>query len=580
MTEQPGSSDHPAALVLLVCTTSAPNLHRMNATPTVAAPSASPRAPRSREIGMRQLTGRHSTFLAKLAGVAALIGAADQLMFYDSLPGATLGVFALLWAGVLPILRPDLRGSRTSRIAMVAAAAFGIALVDDPGPLAWVLFWAAIASATLLPRQSFDDAISWGLRLILHGLLGLTTPFRDAARLGSVRRRGDRTSVRGVLSVLALPVIGSGVFIALFASANPLIGNAVAVVRFPDLSTAIGHVVFGFAVLLVVWPSLRPRGTVLRSTRTGSEIGSETGPIGLDVPLATLTLSLLTFNAIFAVENVLDLAFLWSGAPLPEGVTLADYAHRGAYPLIVTALLAGTFVLVASRPGCAGARRPLVRKLRVLWVAQNVLLVASSIRRTLDYIAAYSLTELRIAALAWMALVAVGLVLIVWRMLTARSMRWLVNANALAGTTVLAVASLSDLGAIAAAWNVRHAREAGDLDLCYLNRLGPSALLPMIELEQRAGGPVLRDRARYLRAQTFEALDVAQADWHRWTWRGARRLTAARALLGDHPTAPRLASEERTCEGAPVPPPRPQPAPTPVPPPSPSPASLTKAPRA
>jgi hypothetical protein len=112
MTEQPGSSDHPAALVLLVCTTSAPNLHRMNATPTVAAPSASPRAPRSREIGMRQLTGRHSTFLAKLAGVAALIGAADQLMFYDSLPGATLGVFALLWAGVLPILRPDLRGSR------------------------------------------------------------------------------------------------------------------------------------------------------------------------------------------------------------------------------------------------------------------------------------------------------------------------------------------------------------------------------------------------------------------------------------------------------------------------------------
>lgn len=42
-----------------------------------------------------------------------------------------------------------------------------------------------------------------------------------------------------------------------------------------------------------------------------------------------------------------------------------------------------------------------------------MLLAASSIRRTLDYIAAYSLAELRIAALAWTALVAIGLVLIV-----------------------------------------------------------------------------------------------------------------------------------------------------------------------
>ena len=66
-----------------------------------------------------------------------------------------------------------------------------------------------------------------------------------------------------------------------------------------------------------------------------------------DVPLATLTLSLFTFNAIFAIQNGLDIAFLWSGAALPEGVTLAEYAHRGAYPLIATALLAGLFVLVA-----------------------------------------------------------------------------------------------------------------------------------------------------------------------------------------------------------------------------------------
>src|SRR3546814_4862687 len=119
----------------------------------------------------------------------------------------------------------------------------------------------------------------------------------------------------------------------------------------------------------------------------------------------------------------------WSGAALQGHVTLAEYAHRGAYTLIATELLAGLFVLVVLRPGEAATRSPRVRGLVVLWIAQNVLLVASSILRTGDYIAAYGLTELRIEALAWMGLVAIGLVLICWRLIRARSPRWLINAK-------------------------------------------------------------------------------------------------------------------------------------------------------
>jgi hypothetical protein len=41
-------------------------------------------------------------------------------------------------------------------------------------------------------------------------------------------------------------------------------------------------------------------------------------------------------------------------------MTLAEYAHRGAYPLIVTALLAALFVLIAFRQGSETAGQPLV----------------------------------------------------------------------------------------------------------------------------------------------------------------------------------------------------------------------------
>lgn len=490
---------------------------------------------------MIHTAARRYTFLARLAATVLLIGLAD-LFFCGEEPGWTLGGFALAWAGMLALVRPDVRRSRAARAALVMAAGFGLALVDDPGPLAWCLFWIAIASATLLPLHRFDDAITWGGRLLLHGLLGLTTPFRDAGRMLACRG-ADRTSAGAVAAVLVLPVVGGGLFLALFASANPLIGYALAAIRFPDLSSAALHLLLWAVVLLGIWPNLRPRGTVLRLVNGAIGEGASLP----DVPLATLTLSLVTFNMIFAGENALDLAFLWSGAPLPAGVTLADYAHRGAYPLIATALLAAGFVLVAARPGGAGAGSRAVRRLLIAWVAQNILLVASSILRTLDYIGAYSLTRLRIAALAWMALVAAGLVLIVWRMLAGRSARWLVNANALAAAVVLAAASVSDLGSIAATWNVRHAHRAEDLDLCYLGQLGPSALLPLIDLERRAGGPLLRDTAASMRLRTMAGLAEDQSDWHSWSWLGTRRLARAGALLGPRPYRPGVL---RRCNGS------------------------------
>src|SRR3546814_5880510 len=76
-----------------------------------------------------------------------------------------------------------------------------------------------------------------------------------------------------------------------------------------------------------------------------------------------------------------------------------------------------------------------------------------------------------------------------WRLSRARSPRWLINANAIAALAVLVAASVIDLSAVAATWNVRHARTVGDaagsLDLCYLRTRGASALLPLIDLERR-----------------------------------------------------------------------------------------------
>jgi hypothetical protein len=293
-----------------------------------------------------------------------------------------------------------------------------------------------------------------------------------------------------------------------------------------------GRLVFWTFLVLAIWPSLRP-SKIAVGGRLPWKIPAITLP---GVTQASVTASLLLFNLLFAIENLLDIAFLWSGAPLPGGVTMADYAHRGAYPLIATALLAGAFVLMTARPETAIGQSPLIRRLVVLWTAQNLILVASSIIRTLDYIDAYMLTRLRVAALIWMGLVATGLILICWRMMRRHSLSWLINAVAACALTVLMLVSIADLGSIAAKWNVRHAREAGGagqaLDLGYLRGLGPSALVALAELETKPLHPQFRDRATLFRRDIQERLTKSQNEPYGWTWRNARRLDAARSILG------------------------------------------------
>jgi hypothetical protein len=491
---------------------------------------------------------RRFSFVQKIALAAILVTLADHLFFFQR-AGATLGVFAVALLIALLAATPAIGRSASALAAATAALLFALVLADDPSLLSAWLFLTAAALAALLPRtRAFDDGWRWTKRLLLHALLAPIAPVLDGIRLRVARRRAGPARFAGALPLLALPILGTALFLALFSAANPLIANAFARIDLVALAGGFSILRLAFWVLLtlLVWSFLRPPRIRLAPARERA-VGVLPG-----VSPASVMLSLAAFNAVFALQNGLDIAFLWSGTPLPGEMTLADYAHRGAYPLIATALLAGLFVLVTLRPGSPTAASPLGRRLVYAWIAQNIVLVASTMLRTADYIEAYSLTRLRIAALVWMALVAVGLVLICVRLWRSKSGAWLINANLAFALVALSACSLVDLGAVAATWNVRHAREAGGrgvrLDLCYLNALGPSALLPLIELESRPIAPRFRERVGWTRNLIMDRLATTQGDWHGWTFRNARRGAEARRLIAER-RLPRFSADVRTCEG-------------------------------
>jgi hypothetical protein len=472
-----------------------------------------------------RLRVRHS-FIAKVILGFGLVALTDFLVYGHGV-GSTLGglVLALLAAAVAT---GTIRlGDRRAAVAALIAALLGCALLERPTFFCLVLFGCALSVAVLSARaKAGDDAFRWFQRLAFNGLAATIRIPADALRLARVSPFG-RKGVARLLVTLVLPLLGGAVFLWLFALANPVIEKAFRSLFALDLELDVPRVILWGFVSIVVCGFLRPR--LLRRTLKTPGCEGDLEVPGVNV--ASITLALIVFNAVFALQNGLDIAFLWSGAGLPDGMTLAQYAHRGAYPLIATALLAGLFVLVALAPGSASSRNRTIRWLVILWVAQNLLLVASTALRTIDYVEVYSLTRLRIAALAWMGLVALGLVLICWRMLRGKSASWLINANVLAAGAVICACSIADLGSLAAAWNVRHAAEAGGqgapLDLRYLEQLGESALVPVVRMERRNLPPGFRSRLACVRDTLTLNAEIKQSDWRLWTWRGERRLRQA-----------------------------------------------------
>ena len=243
--------------------------------------------------------------------------------------------------------------------------------------------------------------------------------------------------------------------------------------------------------------------------------------------MQAVTRSLILFNVLFALQSGLDLTYLWGGASLPDGMTHAHYAHRGAYPLIVTALLAAGFVLIAMRPGGPAEQSSLIRPLVLAWIGQNILLVISSIFRLDLYVAAYSLTYLRLAAFIWMVLVAAGLLLMLIQIKLKKPNSWLVTANAISLALVLYGCCFINAPRLVASYNVEHSRENGgtgpNLDLHYLASLGPQALPPIDAHVTKI--PVLRSIARDLRHN--HETRRRPANWRGWdfrTWRLDRYL--------------------------------------------------------
>jgi len=435
----------------------------------------------------------------------ALVVLSDLLIWQTAQPRLALVVFLLvLGLAATAMVRAGPAARRVWLWFPLALAP----LVEEVTPLALLLAGLGLL-ALLAGLVTGETALIPRIAGCLP-VAGLALVWRDARSAGRAMARvtSGRADAARIGRDWALPLGLGSVSVLLFSLANPLLDRWLAnlfsfrLQRWPSAD----RILFWAMAALIVWPCLRlvalPPLSAAHPTRqramTSGGILNE----------RSVLRALVLFNLIFALQTGMDVAYLWGGISLPAGTSHAAYAHRGAYPLLVSALLAGGFALL-TQPWLAG--RPALRWLLLAWVAQTVALVASSLLRLDLYVDTFGLTRLRLAAAIWMGTVALGLALMLAQIALQRSAEWLAARAALLGLAVLyASAFLNGDGLIA-----RHNLAMPDApwDAAHLCALGPGGVpaLRAFELQTRRaicphGGPWV---------------DAPQ-DWRDWGWRNWR----------------------------------------------------------
>ncbi len=418
-----------------------------------------------------------------------LAGIAAGLLSHDDWPGSIIAVVVGLPLLFLITAQHRHGWTRDAVLCVIYAAVAWIAVLIDPGPLNLLLLWLGCATFGLvgggmslsLPAGLLEAAVISVFRFLLPSKPKIDPGLKNV----SIQK------TNGWFALLLLPLVALTAFGLLLSIANPIIAEFVSQLSWTlpakyllSVSTPIALVAcLGMGVLLRM---------EARAAKLAVNLATEKFKFVRFLGLAPVLITLVLVNAMFAVENALDYSYIWRGIALPPGTTFTSYVHRGSYSLIVTALLAALLMIVIFRRGTDTQTSRWARWLVYLFALQNVLLVASSAKRTLAYVDASGMTMWRLSALVWMGLVAFGLLLIAVRVWRNRPTQWLLNSNLAAAALVLLGSGLTDYEGIVARWNVERAIAKGgatNIDLDYNFSLGLHALPALSDLDARAGLP-------------------------------------------------------------------------------------------
>jgi hypothetical protein len=418
-----------------------------------------------------------------LLGLIAVVAAFDICFWGANGMGFSVGVFVpVLAAAILANRVNPWRRSTLAILALLAGACWA-AMIETGTTNTLSLLVLVLALAGDSYYDAADPAWSRWFSQVLALAFAPGRVFWLGLRVGEkVFGQTTSTASRAVMGVLlAIPALVLAlVFGSMLAAGNAVFGiwTGHAMSWLWDEFVGffnVGRIVMWVFVAFLALPLLRPGSFgrywwswIPRLPRWPELIPAEAA-------IYSSALVLVVLNLIFGVANIADALFLWSGAPLPAGVEYKAYVHEGFDMLIGTVILTALVLTAMFQQSLAVARSAPLKVLALVWVAQNVFLIASCALRVQGYVVESQLTVLRLSCFIFLVLVAAGFALLTVKILQERSIAWLIGRCCLAIFVTFYITQFLDLAGYAENANVaRMAREPGyHIDTWKLYEAGP-----------------------------------------------------------------------------------------------------------
>ncbi|MEA3213008.1 MAG: hypothetical protein QOE70_6065 [Chthoniobacter sp.] len=472
---------------------------------------------------------------------AAFLTILGDNLFWPAPPGLSLTIFALAVCSALVLNRPKAALARTASVAGLLFA--GSALQSS---IQWSFSNLLVLSLLLLGlvgETSFPTLRTGWPRWSEAAWAFLIAPasWRWAGR--NLRRMplNPRRAVRraGIFLRVVMPALMlGGLFAMLLGSGNAILARWIseavrrAWAELPGIDLSLARL--GLWLLLATF--------ALALLRPAAPAGSDrlwTHTIPAFPPARDLTIArwrslaiLAVINALFFAANTIDAFYLWiHETNLPVGISYSQFVHQGVHSLVAAVLLSAVVLVAIFQQAAEVIASRRLRALSLVWVAQNVALIASVLLRLKLYVDAYQLSELRVYVGCFLLLVATGFGLLAWRILRGKGLGWLLFANALATFALFFMIQFPDVARWVADYNVARWQQdpRRTLDVDYLESLGPSAYPALIAVAETPNRPEAHEA--FQKAQQRKEIERVYLDnlnWRSWQQREVRN---ARWLL-------------------------------------------------
>jgi hypothetical protein len=427
------------------------------------------------------------------AGLA--LGWGVDLLFYGKQVGVSLLLFALAVLAVLwQISRSEdtqpVRGNLWLILPLLFFAVMGmiranvfLTTMNVLAVLAILSYLVFYFASGRVEETTLAGALTLPLRVGSHGIVAaapLVAESVDVKEVAGYGRRGFFPLLRGGL--LALPVLF--VFTLLLASADLVFADYVETFLDLDFPPDLFELIWrGILILIAAWLLAGSLVYLLRRRDDEDDISlleaglarfSRTLPIGFIETAVILSL----VNLLFLLFTAIQFAYLFGGIINIDldGYTYAEYARRGFFELVTTAVLSLSLILGLNWLARRESKRQirLFNQLASLMIGFVGVMLLSAFQRMRLYEATFGYTELRLIVFVfmfWLGVVLGWFLLTLWRGPHRFTIGLIMSAAGF-----LATLNLINPDTFIARQNLARYLRTNDLDATYLTQLSDDAL--------------------------------------------------------------------------------------------------------